>query len=109
VSGNPYAFFVGGAILSAGILWFVVSGFFANPAYSFWYKGNSMCGAALGMTCNALYSFWVPFFMWIVCGVILKWGDYSLSPIQWLMAFVEVFGIWLIAMNPLDIFKKKED
>ena len=34
------------------------------------------------------------------------WG---LSAIQWIMAIVIVFGIWLIAMNPLDLFKKQED
>ena len=67
-----------------------------------------MCGTALGMTCNALYSFWVPFFCMIICGRIMGMEGYDLTPIQWLMALVEVFGIWLIAMNPLDIFKKKE-
>ncbi|MEG1821459.1 MAG: hypothetical protein RR233_00890 [Clostridiales bacterium] len=108
VVGNMYAYVVGGAIFGGAILWFIISGFFANPAYSFWYKGNSMCGAALGMTCNALYSFWVPFFSWIILGLILGWDGYTLMPIQWFMAILEVFGIWLIAMNPLDVFKKKE-
>lgn len=31
------------------------------------------------------------------------------SGIQWLMALVEVFGIWLIAMNPLDVYRKKKN
>lgn len=118
VNGNPYAVFVGGAVFSVGILWFVVSGFFANPAYSFWYKGNSMCGAALGMTCNAMYSFWVPLALFIVFSILTavapdQCAEYgiaptALTPIQWIMAVVEVFGIWLIAMNPLDLLKKKE-
>ena len=118
VNGNPYVVFVGGAVCTVGVLWFVVSGFFANPAYSFWYKGNSMCGAALGMTCNAMYSFWVPLALFIVFSVLTavapeQCAAYgivptALTPIQWLMAVVEVFGIWLIAMNPLDLFKKKE-
>lgn len=109
VSGNLYGYLVGGAITSGAIVWFIVSGFFANPAYSLWYKGNAMCGTALGMTCNALYSFWVPFMMMVVCGWIMGWDGYTLTPLQWGMAVVECFGIWLIAQNPLDIFKKKED
>ncbi len=108
VEGNPYFFFVGGAICTVAILWFIISGFFANPAYSLWYKGNSMCGTALGMVCNAMYAFWSPFFMMVVCGWILGWEGYTLTPVQWLMALVEIFGIWLIAMNPLDLFRKKE-
>ena len=118
VNGNPYVVFVGGAVCTVGVLWFVVSGFFANPAYSFWYKGNSMCGAALGITCNAMYSFWVPLALFIVFSVLTavapeQCAAYGIvptarTPIQWLMAVVEVFGIWLIAMNPLDLFKKKE-
>lgn len=110
---NPYAYFVGGTIASVGVLWFVASGFFAMPGYSFWYKGNSMCGAALGMTCNAMYSFWVPLAMFILCDCILPacgvdgFVGNALTPIQWIMAVVEVFGIWLIAMNPLDLFKKE--
>ena len=43
------------------IIFFVISGFFAVYAYSLWYKGNSMCGAALGMACNGAFSFWGPF------------------------------------------------
>ena len=32
-----------------------------------------------------------------------------LSPIQWIMAVVIVFGIFLIAMDPRDLFKKEEE
>lgn len=52
------------------LIWFAVSGMFAMFAYSLWYKGNSMCGAALGMACNGAFSFWGPFFCWIVLGVV---------------------------------------
>lgn len=109
VSGNLYIYLIGGAIGGGAIIWFAFSGLFCSQSFRLWYKGNSMCGAALGMTCNALYSFWVPLCSWVLMGVILQWGDYSLSPIQWIMAVVEVFGIWLIAMNPLDIFRKKKE
>mgnify|MGYP000999255301 CR=1 FL=1 len=108
VEGSTYLFFVGGALFSTALIWFVISAFFANPAYSLWYKGNSMCGTALGMVCNSMYAFWCPFFMMVLCGWIFGWEGYTLTPVQWLMALVEVFGIWVIAMNPLDVFRKKE-
>ena len=88
--------------------WFIVSGFFAVFAYSLWYKGNSMCGAALGMACNGAYSFWGPFFCWVVLGLIAGQEGWAIPPIAWAAAVVMVFGILLIAMNPLDLFKKKE-
>lgn len=46
-------------------------------------------------------------------GVILplvdpSWSYAALTPVQWIAAVVEVFGILLIARNPLDFFRKKE-
>ena len=68
------------------MLFFLISGFFAMPAFSFWYKGNSMCGTALGMACNGMYAFWGPFFIWIIMGVLNIGGmaaDYPpLSSVQ---------------------------
>ncbi|MEG6617629.1 hypothetical protein V6C27_14630 [Peptococcaceae bacterium 1198_IL3148] len=90
------------------IIWFLVSGFFAVFAYSLWYKGNSMCGAALGMACNGAFSFWGPFFCWLVLGVFAGIDGWSLPPIAWAAAVVMAFGILVIAMNPLDLFRKKE-
>lgn len=90
------------------MMFFVVSGFFALFAFSLWYKGNSMCGAALGMACNGAYSFWGPFFCWIIIGLAMGQPGWALPPIVWLGALVMVFGILMIAMNPLDLFKKKE-
>ncbi len=92
----------------AAMPWFVVSGFFAVFAYSLWYKGNSMCGAALGMACNGAYSFWGPFFMWLILGVALGWENWALPPIAWVAAVVMIFGILMIDMNTLDLLKKKE-
>ena len=90
------------------VIWFVVSAFFAVFAYSLWYKGNSMCGAALGMACNGAYSFWGPFFCWIVLGVFVGQDGWMLAPIAWAAAIVMALGILIIAMNPLDLFRKKE-
>ena len=82
---------------------FALSGLFAMPAYSFWYKGNSMCGAALGMACNGMYAFWTPLFMWLLLGVAGIGGapqNYPpLSAAQWAGAIIMVAGIFLIAMG----------
>ena len=91
------------------MLFFVISGFFALFAYSLWYKGNSMCGTALGMACNGAYSFWGPFFCWLVLGVFFRQDGWALEPIAWVAAIVMFLGILLIAVNPLDWFKKKHE
>lgn len=93
---------------SGAMPFFIISGFFALYAYSLWYKGNSMCGAALGMACNGAFSFWGPFFCWLVLGVFAGQEGWALAPIAWAAALVMAFGILVIAMNPLDLFKKDE-
>ena len=105
---NLYTYLIVGACAGGAIIWFAFSGLFCGQSFRMWYKGNSMCGAALGMTLNAMYSFWVPLCSWILMGLILPWDYAPLTATQWIMAVVEVFGIWLIAMNPLDLLKKKE-
>ena len=102
--------FVGGAFSDGpAMLFFVISGFCALFAYSLWYKGNSMCGTALGMACNGAYSFWGPFFCWIVLGLFFKEDGWMLDPIVWIGAVVMFFGVLLIAMNPFaSLMNKKE-
>ena len=90
------------------MIWFVISGICAYLSFMFWYKGNSMCGAALGMSCNGTFSFWGPFCCWIVLGVIFGLDGWSIPPIAWAAAVVMVIGIFVIALNPLDLLKKKE-
>jgi len=87
---------------------FAVSGLFAFMSFGFWYRGNSMCGAALGMACNGTYSFWGPFFCWILLGIVCGIDGWSIPTIAWIAAVLMIFGILMIAMNPLDLFKKKE-
>lgn len=103
---------VSAAATDPAILLFAVSGFFAMPAFSFWYKGNSMCGTALGMACNGMYAFWGPFFIWLIMGVLNAGGmstNYPpLSAEQWIGALIMVAGIFCIAINPLAALKKKE-
>ncbi|MDO4501945.1 MAG: hypothetical protein Q4D06_02070 [Coriobacteriia bacterium] len=103
----------GAALGSPALLIFLVSGFFAMPAYSFWYKGNSMCGAALGMACNGMYAFWGPFFIWIILGVLNIGGmaaDYPpLTSAQWIGTLIMVAGIFCIAMDPAQLLKRGSD
>lgn len=90
------------------MIWFICAGLGAYGAFMFWYKGNSMCGAPLGMSCNGTYSFWGPFCCWIILGVIFGLDGWSIPPIAWASAVVMVVGIFVIALNPLDLLKKKE-
>ena len=110
--GGPFAGsafeLAGAAFASPALVFFVISGFFAMPAFSFWYKGNSMCGTALGMACNGMYAFWGPFFIWIIMGVLNIGGmsaDYPpLSVVQWIGALMMVAGIFCIAVSPAKFF-----
>ncbi|MBN7774459.1 hypothetical protein [Clostridium aminobutyricum] len=90
------------------MLWFVVSGFFAVYSFNLWYKGNSMCGTALGMACNATYSFFTPLCSWVILGLIVGQDGWAIPPIAWVAAVVMSLGIFIMAVNPLDFFKKKE-
>ena len=100
--------FVQAVTSGSSMIWFVVSGFFALFAFSLWYKGNSMCGAALGMACNGAFSFWGPFFCWLVLGVCAGQDGWTLPPIAWIAAIVMIFGILIISMNPMDLFRKQK-
>ncbi|SHJ23299.1 hypothetical protein SAMN02745163_01521 [Clostridium cavendishii DSM 21758] len=100
---------VGQAFTSGpSMIFFALSGLCAFVSYMCWYNGNSMCGAALGMACNGTYSFWGPFCCWIVLGVFAGMEGWSLPPIAWISAITMMVGILTIAMNPLDLFRKKE-
>lgn len=92
----------------SAMIWFAIAGFFAFVSFMCWYKGNSMCGAALGMACNGTYSFWGPFCCWIILGVFAGIDGWGLPPIAWIAAILMVIGILVISMNPLDLFRKEE-
>ena len=87
--------------------WFVVAGLGAYLGFMLWYKGNAMCGAALGMSCNGAFSFWGPFCCWLIIGLAAGQAGWSMPPIAWLAALLMIVGIFTIAMNPLDLFKSK--
>ncbi|WP_067516294.1 hypothetical protein [Endozoicomonas ascidiicola] len=96
------------AFTSSAMFWFAIAGFFAYLNFMLWYKGNGMCGAALGMSCNGAFSFWGPFFCWIILGAVFGIDGWEMQPIAWFAALLMVFGILVIAMNPMDLIKKKE-
>ena len=100
-----------GSVLSdlPTILCFVVAGFAAYKSFASWYRGNSMCGTALGMACNGTYTFVAPLTTWIIVGVIMHIDGYALAPIAWAAALVMIIGIVIIAINPLEYLGKKEE
>lgn len=94
---------------AGSIGWFFVAGLGAYLGFMLWYKGNAMCGAALGMSCNGAFSFWGPFFCWIIIGVMAGQDGWSMPPIAWAAAVTMVIGIFTIAMNPLALFKSRQE
>lgn len=99
---------VGQALVDTPSIWmFVIGGVFASFSFKFWYKGASMCGAALGMGCNGTYAFWGPFWCWIVIGLIFKNPDYTIPWQGWVGALIMVAGIVILAISQ-DRASKKE-
>lgn len=94
---------------STAMPWFLVAGMGSYLGFMLWYKGNAMCGAALGMSCNGAFSFWGPFFCWLVLGVAFGHDGWSMPPVAWIAAVTMVIGIFTIAMNPLDLLKRKKE
>ena len=89
---------------SAAMPWFLVAGLCAYLGFMLWYKGNSMCGAALGMACcDGTFAFWGPFFCWLILGVILGIPGWGMPPIAWFAALLMFAGIFIIAVNPLNL------
>ncbi len=89
--------------------WFIVAGFGSYFGFMLWYKGNAMCGAALGMACNGAFSFWGPFFCWLVLGKLFGQAGWDMAPIAWIAAVTMIVGIFIIAVNPLDFLLKKKE
>ncbi|SER66009.1 hypothetical protein [Parafannyhessea umbonata] len=87
---------------------FVVAGFAAYKSFASWYRGNSMCGTALGMACNGTYTFVAPLVTYLVVGLAMGIDGYALPPIAWIAAVVMILGILVIAVDPKELFKKKE-
>ena len=90
------------------MIWFIFSGLATFLTFTAWYAGNSMCGAGLGTACNGTYSFFGPFFCYIILGVFGGIEGWSLPPVAWIGAVMMMLGILIIAMNPLDLLKRKE-
>ena len=91
------------------LLWVALAGFFCLFAFSLWYRGNSMCGTALGMAANGTFAFWGPFFCWLLLGVILRMPGWNIAPIAWFGALLMCFGILLIAVDPRTFFAERRN
>lgn len=94
---------------SGSAIFLVISGFCAFASFACWYKGNGMCGAALGMVCNGGYAFWCPLCCWLILGLVWGIEGWSMLPAQWIGAIIMVIGIIMVGdINPLALLKKKE-
>lgn len=106
--GLSFNLFTAAVSDGSAMVWFIISGFLSVYCFNLWYKGNSMCGTALGMACNATYSFFSPLCTWVILGIIVGQEGWTLAPIAWAAAVVMSFGILVMAVNPLDYFKPKK-
>lgn len=106
---HPFAM-VGDVFTDVSVLVFIVSGLFSGMSFGLWYKGASMCGAALAMTCNCAYAFWSPLFIWLVCGVFAGIAGYTMTPIQWIFAAIMIVGIAMVGnLNPVKAVRKRRE
>jgi drug/metabolite transporter (DMT)-like permease len=106
--GALYGDLLGQAVSDApSLLLFAVAGLFSFLSFGLWYRGNSMCGTALGMACNGSYSFWTPLFCWLVLGVGFGLEGWGVAPIVWVAAPVMFIGLVLVAVNPLELLRWK--
>ena len=91
---------VGHALADGSSIWmFIVAGIFASWSFKFWYKGASMCGAALGMGCNGTYAFWGPLYCLVVCGLIFGGEGWNIAWPGWVGAITMVIGIFVLAIS----------
>ena len=91
---------LGAALTDGPSIWmFFIAGMFASFSFKFWYKGASMCGAALGMGCNGTYAFWGPLFCFVVIGLIFGVDGYAIPWQGWTGAAVMVVGIIILAVS----------
>ena len=91
---------VGHALADGPSIWmFFIGGVFASWSFKFWYKGASMCGAALGMGCNGIYAFWGPLYCLVVCGLIFGGEGWNIAWPGWVGAIIMVIGIFVLAIS----------
>ena len=91
---------VGHALADGPSIWmFFIGGVFASWSFKFWYKGASMCGAALGMGCNGTYAFWGPLYCLVVCGLIFGGEGWNIAWPGWVGAIILVIGIFVLAIS----------
>lgn len=73
----------------------------AAASFLSWYKCNSMSGVAVGMALNSTYVMWG-----IMFSILL--GQAEITPALVAGATLVTIGAILVAMDPRDMFKKKE-
>ena len=73
-----------------------------------WYKSNSMCGVAKGMALNGTYALWGILFSFIL-GVLHLTSGVKITPALIIGAVIITIGAILVAINPMEFFKKDEE
>jgi drug/metabolite transporter (DMT)-like permease/DNA-binding PadR family transcriptional regulator len=107
--GGLYGTLLGQAVADGpSVALFGVAGLFSCLSFGLWYKGNAMCGTALGMACNGSYSFWTPLMCWLVLGIGFGQPGWAVAPIVWVAAPVLFIGLLLIAANPFALFRARD-
>ena len=97
--GSVLAMLVHALAVGPSIWMFFIGGVFASWSFKFWYKGASMCGAALGMGCNGTYAFWGPLYCLVVCGLIFGGEGWNIAWPGWVGAIIMVIGIFVLAIS----------
>lgn len=82
------------------VIWLVIAGLSAAVSFLTWYKSNTMVGVAIGSSLNVTYTFWGVLFSIMFLGQPITVTIVTGS-------IVIFIGSVLVAMNPLDLFKKK--
>lgn len=73
-----------------------------------WYKSNSMCGVAKGMALNGTYALWGILFSFLL-GLAHLTNGVQLTVTLIIGAIVITIGAVLVAINPMEFIKKKEE
>ena len=102
IFASAFPLFIDTFIAVTPVIWLAIAGFSAAVSFLTWYKSNTMVGVAIGSSLNVTYTFWGVLFSIMFLGQEITFTIITGS----IIIFI---GSVLVAMNPLDLFKKKEN
>ncbi|MGL4849446.1 MAG: DMT family transporter [Clostridium sp.] len=83
------------------LIMILIAGLTGAITFLSWYKSNSMCGVAKGMALNGTYALWGILFTFLL-------GKVVITPTLIIGAIIITVGAILVAINPMEFFKKEE-